>query len=123
MRIRQYLLDENVDPALKTALHQHWPEMVVWQIGDPGAPSYGTLDPDILHWCEDNDFSLVTNNRTSMPVHLRDHLLAGRRVPGIFILHKKMSLAETVNELALIWLATEPDEYTDLINFLPVSAG
>jgi hypothetical protein len=56
-----------------------------------------------------------------MPVHLRDHLLAGRHVPGIFILHNKMSLRETVDELALIWLATEPDEYTDLIGYLPVS--
>ncbi len=121
MRIRQYLLDENVDPALKTVLHQQWPEMVVWQIGDPGAPPHGTLDPDILLWCENNDFSLVTNNRASMPVHLRDHLLAGRHVPGIFILHNKMSLRETVDELALIWLATEPDEYTDLIGYLPVS--
>ena len=91
------------------------------QIGDPGAPPHGTLDPDILLWCENNDFSLVTNNRASMPVHLRDHLLAGRHVPGIFILHNKMSLRETVDELALIWLATEPDEYTDLIGYLPVS--
>jgi len=121
MRIRQYLLDENVDPTLKTALHQRWPEMAVWRIGDPGAPPHGALDPDILLWCENNDFSLVTNNRASMPVHLRDHLLAGRHVPGIFILHNKMSLGETVDELALIWLATEPDEYTDLISFLPVS--
>ncbi|MBC8449542.1 MAG: DUF5615 family PIN-like protein [Chloroflexi bacterium] len=121
MRIRQYLLDENVDPTLKTALHQQWPEMAVWRIGDPGAPPHGALDPDILLWCENNDFSLVTNNRASMPIHLRDHLLAGRHVPGIFILHNKMSLGETVDELALIWLATEPDEYTDLISFLPVS--
>ena len=78
----KYLLDENVDPSLRVAIHQQWPEIVIWIIGDPGAPQRGTLDPDILQWCEAHNFSLVTNNRTSMPIHLRDYLSAGRRFPS-----------------------------------------
>jgi len=121
MSTRKYLLDEHVNPRLKRAVHQRNPEIVVWCIGDPGAPPRGTLDPDILLWCEAKGFSLVTNNRTSMPVHLREHLAAGRHVPGIFILNDKMSMGQTAEELALIWGATEPDEYVNLIKFLPVS--
>ena len=117
----KYLFDENVDPSLRTALHKQWPEMVVWIIGDPGAPTRGTLDPDILLWCEANNFSLVTNNRTSMPDHLRDHLSVGRQVPGIFILSPDMTMGETAEELALICGASESNEYFNLLNFLPVS--
>ncbi|MBS1253700.1 MAG: hypothetical protein MAG451_02753 [Anaerolineales bacterium] len=43
-----YLLDENVDPALRTAIHHQWPDVAVWIIGDPSAPKRGTPDPDIL---------------------------------------------------------------------------
>ena len=82
----RYLLDENVNPILRSALLRENPNLIVWQIGLPGAPAFGTLDPEILIWCEDNEFVLVTNNRKSMPVHLKDHLKENRRATGIFIL-------------------------------------
>jgi hypothetical protein len=115
-----YLLDENVDPSLRTALHQRWPDMLVWRVGDPGAPEHGTPDPEILLWCEAHGVALITNNRASMPVHLRDHLVVGRHVPGIFVLNADLSLGEIVDELALIWLASKPEIYFDLLNFLPI---
>lgn len=117
----KYLLDENVDPSLRAAIHQRWSEVVVWIIGDPGAPQRGTLDPDILLWCETNNFSLVTNNRRSMPVHLRDHLSAGQQVPGIFILNPDMTMGETAEELAIICQASKAEEYVNQLNYLPVS--
>ena len=121
MSTRKYLLDEHVNPVLRQAIHHRWFEIVVWRIGDPGAPSRGTPDPEILLWCEANGFTLITNNRTSMPVHLRSHLAAARHIPGIFILNNRMSISETAEELATIWWAAKPDEYVDLVTFLPVS--
>jgi len=56
-----------------------------------------------------------------MPAHLRDHLAAGRHVPGIFELNPDMTVGQTVEELALIWAASHEDEYLDRIAFLPVS--
>lgn len=120
MSVIKYLLDENVNPRLGKALKRHTPEMAVWQVGDPGTPPLHTLDPDILIWCEANGFTLVTNNRASMPTHLRDHLGAGRHMPGIFILNPNMTIGETVDELTLIWGASEPDEYYDLLHYLPL---
>ncbi|MGA9383254.1 MAG: DUF5615 family PIN-like protein, partial [Phormidium sp.] len=64
----KYLLDENVDPSYKIQLHRQNPDIVMWVVGEPGTPPRGTLDPEILCWCEEYDFVLVTNNRTSMPV-------------------------------------------------------
>lgn len=117
----RYLLDENVDPALRTALQRRYPEVIVWIVGDPGAPVYGTLDPDILLWCETNGFALVTNNRASMPVHLRDHLAAGHHVDGIFILNPHLAMGESIDDLALIWGASVPGEYADRVTFLPIA--
>ncbi len=117
----QYLLDEHVDPRLKTALKKIAPEIIVWRVGDPGAPALSAGDPDILVWCENNSFSLVTNNRASMPVHLQNHLAGGRHIPGIFILNLKLSVLETADELSLIWGASEAEEYADLIWYLPLS--
>lgn len=116
-----YLLDENVDPLYKAQLLRRLPELVIWAVGEPGAPPVSTLDPEILCWCEDNDFILVTNNRKSMPQHLGDHLARGRHVPGILTLNSEMSVGETIDELLLIATASDSSEYRDLITYLPLT--
>jgi len=115
-----YLLDENVDPLYRLELLKREPTLTVWKIGLLGTPARGTLDPDVLRWCEENCFVLVTNNRRSMPQHLRDHLESGGHIPGILIMNSKMSVGETIDELLLIWGASTVEEYQDRIVHLPI---
>ena len=90
----KYLLDEHIPPVyrvqmLRRAETMTLPsELVVWAIGDPDAPPRGTLDPEILLWCESQNFVLVTNNRRSMPVHLADHLASDHHTSGIFTIKR-----------------------------------
>ncbi len=65
----KYLIDENVDPIYTVQLRRLKTDLLIMAIGDLTTPPKGTLDPEILLWCEENDFVLVTNNRKSMPVH------------------------------------------------------
>ncbi|MBA2446717.1 MAG: DUF5615 family PIN-like protein [Chloroflexi bacterium] len=118
----QYLLDEHVGHALRDGVNGRWPDIVVWAVGDPAAPGRGTLDPDILLWCQAHGFILVTNNRASMPGHLKAHLAAGRHVPGILVLNDEMSIRATIDELAIISGASDPDEYVDQLRYLPVTS-
>jgi hypothetical protein len=91
-----YLLDEHVDPALASGLRQRDPSILVWCIGDPGAPQRNTSDPVILDWCELHNFILVTNNRRTIPIHLSAHVGAGRHVPGIFMLNPNLGMRATI---------------------------
>jgi Domain of unknown function (DUF5615) len=116
----KFLLDENVAPLYQTQLRQRKPDLVVWVVGDPGTPPKSTLDPEILCWCEEYDFVLVTNNRKSMPVHLTDHIAQGRHVPGILILNSDLSIGQILDELILIAEASFEEEYQDQIVHLPL---
>lgn len=113
-----YLFDENVDAALIVGLRRFDPEVSVLAVGEVTAPPRGTLDPEILLWCEEWGRILVTNNRHSMPVHLRDHLAAGRHIPGIFLLNAMMSYGETIEVLQLNAHVSEPGEHRDQIKHL-----
>ncbi len=117
----RYLLDENLAALYRTEFGKREPTMIVWKIGDPGVPPKGTSDPKILCWCEEQGFVLVTNNRKSMPDHLSEHLATGRHIPGIIELNPKMGIGETIEELALIWEASDPNEYQDTILYLPLT--
>src|SRR5215467_314964 len=116
-----YLLDEHIPPAYRRQLLRRSPESIICMVNDPGAPPKGTLDPEILQWCEDNGFVLVTNNRKSMPGHLQDHLAAGHHVPGILVIDLEMSIGQAVDDLVLIAGASLQDEYRDCIIYLPLS--
>jgi hypothetical protein len=55
-----------------------------------------------------------------MPVHLADHIAVNRHVPGIFILNPNLSIGENIEELIIVALASEDDEYQDRIVYLPL---
>lgn len=118
--MRRYLLDEHIPPIYQTQLLYHETSLTVLAIGDEGAPAISTPDPEILKWCEKHDFSLVTNNRKSMPQHLVDHLAAGYHVPGIFTINLDVSIGLIIEQLILIAGASYEDEYIDRIVYGPL---
>lgn len=117
----KYLLDENIAPIYKVQLAKQNRDLIVWRVGDPNSPKMGTLDPDILTWCEKLGFILVTNNRASMPVHLVDHINLGGHIPGIFVLNPKLSIGANIEELIFLAEVSFRDEYQDQIIHLPYS--
>lgn len=116
----QFLIDENLSPAYQTQLLRHEPSLKVLAVGAEGSPPKSTSDPEILVWCEQNDFILITNNRKSMPQHLSDHLDEGNHVPGIFTINLEESMGKIIQELLLIVGASEKEEYTDKIKYIPL---
>ncbi|NEP58992.1 MAG: hypothetical protein F6K31_18550 [Symploca sp. SIO2G7] len=116
----KYLIDENLPPSYTEQLLRCQPDLTVLSIGDEDAPSKGTLDPEILLWCEANEFILVTNNRSSMPVHLTEHLAEGHHILGILVLRDTASMGEILEDLVLIFLAADESEYQDLISYIPL---
>jgi hypothetical protein len=116
----KYLMDENVNPLYAQQLMRQ-SSLTIRAVGEPATPTQGTLDPEILIWCEENQFILVTNNRRSRPVHLADHIAQGRHVPGIFILNPNLTMGENLEELLLIAAVALENEYQDRLEFLPLS--
>lgn len=114
-----FLLDENLPPFYRDELLRREPALAVRMVGDSEAPPRGELDPDILRWCESTGFVLVTNNRGSMPGHLRTHLASDGHVPGIIVLRRGFPLGEVIDALLLVAGASLPGELDDRILFVP----
>jgi uncharacterized protein DUF5615 len=117
--VKRLLLDEHIPQLFRVQLSRQDPAPTVSQIGDEGTPKKGTLDPELLEWCEANDFLLVTNNRATMPVHLADHLAAGMHVPGILCLDLGAPIGLIIEYLWLLALASREDEFSGTITHIP----
>jgi len=115
-----FLLDENMPHAVRDQLLLHEPNIEIFAVGDDTAPVLGTPDPDILAWIEANNAVLVSRNRRTIPDHLQGHLAAGGHVPGILLLRRRCTLGQVITDLLLVWNASNPDEYKDRIEYLPL---
>jgi len=58
-----------------------------------------------------------------MPVHLEEHFAAGRHIPGVFYLRSGVSIGRIIEELYLIWFASQAEEYQDRILFIIISCA
>lgn len=118
------LCDESTHGNLAKAFHRRsrlgeQPEVDVLRVGEPGAPPFGTQDPQLLVWCEENDRILVSDDRNTLPVHLGNHLAAGRRSPGILLIKNDTTIPKVVESVVLI-VALEPELSRDRCVFIPL---
>ncbi len=119
MRVR-FLIDEDLSPDYVRELRRHRPEIDVLRVGMSGAPALGTLDPDILLFCERDQRALVTENRATMPGHEAAHFSAGHHHWGIFKLRRGHGFDVYLAEPQLIWGASEAEEWIDQSRWLPI---
>jgi hypothetical protein len=115
----RFLLDEHISRAIQRQLRRLEPQIEILMMGDPDAPPKGILDPELLIWLEANHYSLITENRSTMPLHLVEHYEAGRHIPGILWIRPNASLGRIIEELYLIWAASTAEEYQDRTLFIP----
>jgi hypothetical protein len=120
----RYLLDENLrGGALWPAIQRHNARgafvVDVVQVGDPPDLPLGTADPDLLLWAERNSRILVSQDKTTLPGHLAQHLAAGHHVPGIFLLRAGSTVSQVLPWLILIAHAGDPLAYLDRIEYIP----
>lgn len=116
----RFLLDEHINKAILRQLRRLDPNIDVLAIGDYGAPDNGTSDPEILNWLEEKGYILITENRSTMPKHISDHLAMGRHFPGMFWLRPATGIGQIIEEVYLIWLTSEVEEFQDCSLFIPL---
>jgi hypothetical protein len=118
MKVR-FLIDENLPPALRDGLVRLDEQIDELRVGEEGAPLLGTLDPDILRFCDDHRRLLITLNRISMPQHVADHLVAGGTFWGLCWVEKVWSFGDVLATLHLIWEASEAEEWINHTETIP----
>jgi hypothetical protein len=118
-----YVLDEHQRRQLWRAIRTHNSKganpIDALRVGGPADLPLGTLDPALLLWCERSGRILVSEDVTTLPSHLADHLRSGQHSPGIFVIRVGQSLSAVVDFLAAAAYASDPDEWRDAIWFIP----
>lgn len=121
MSASRFLVDECVPAALVRAMRRRIPEAFAAQVGEPGAPPKGIPDPELLLFCERERMLLVTADRTTMAGWIADHIEGGHHTWGVLVVAADSSIAQTLDDLALIYEATQDSDWVDVLYYLPLS--
>ncbi len=79
----------------------------------------GVPDPDVLRIAAESGRILVSHDRNTMPDHF-GRFRQTRSSPGLIIISQDLDIGAAIEDVLLIWLATEADEWLDQLGFVPV---
>jgi len=79
----------------------------------------GVADLEVLAAAARERRVLVTHDRKTMPLHF-GRFIETEISPGVFIVSQRAGIPGIIEELILIWVASEAEEYTNSIRTLPL---
>jgi Domain of unknown function (DUF5615) len=119
-----FVVDENLLDRLSRALARHNSGGIniidAVQVGDTAGLPRGIEDPELLLWAEREDRILLSFDLSTIPLFLSDHLHAGHHSPGVFLIRKGSHLRDVIDFLVLAAYASEPWEWKDRCQFIPI---
>jgi hypothetical protein len=119
----RFLLDEHLRGVLWLAIQRHnarggLPIDAV-RVGDPLDLPLGSDDPSILLWAEREGRILLTQDVSTMPGFLNQHLQAGHHSPGVFMITIACSIAQLIGYFELVSHAGNSVDYKNAITYVP----
>ncbi len=116
MRVR-FQADADLDGRVLRGLKRAAPEIDIRTAEE--AALTGLEDPEVLRIAAESGRVLVSQDRRTMPGHFR-RFAADATSPGVILLREDVSISAAVEELVLIWSASEADEWVNRLVWIPL---
>lgn len=77
-------------------------------------------DPEVLALAARQQRVLVSHDVGTMPAHFRAFRSAGNRSAGVLLVAQSLDIGTVIEELLLVWLASEASEWENRLQWLPL---
>ena len=78
------------------------------------------VDPRLLKLAFNEDRVIITHDRKTFPKYAYAEVLRGENISGVLIVPKIMAIGEAIDELEIIILCSNKNEYENRVEFLPL---
>ena len=113
----RFLADASLHEGIVSGCIRREPTMDFLSAND--ASLEGMPDPDVLALAAQQDRVVVTSDLRTMPRHFGDFLEAHGHRPGVFLVKQTTPLAAVIEELVMVWAASDSEEWKDRILEIP----
>lgn len=113
----RFLADANLDQAIIDGVKRREPSIDFLTGHTAGIE--GMIDADVLALARREQRILISHDFRTMPRHFRE-FIAHRSSPGVFLISQALPIGRAVEELLLIWTASDQHEWENLLTYLPL---
>lgn len=79
-----------------------------------------SADRDVLEFAASQSLVVVSHDANTMTAAANARIVAALPMSGLIIAPQRVGIGIVIEDLLLIWAATEADEWADRIEFLPL---
>lgn len=112
------LADENFNNIIFRGVLQRLPDLDFVRIQDVGLRTKG--DPQILAFAASERRIVVSHDVRTMETFALSRLDAGFPMTGVFLIPRHTPFAEAIESLVVVAECSHQDEWTGLVQFLPL---
>ena len=117
MKVR-FLADADLNKAIVNGVLRREPSLDF--LTAQAAGLRGMNDPEVLALAADRQRVLVSHDVGTMPAHFRVFRRAEKQSSGVFLIPQSLDVETAIEELLLIWLASEASEWENRLEWLPL---
>ncbi|MDT4954722.1 MAG: hypothetical protein QOJ02_2860 [Acidobacteriota bacterium] len=116
MKVR-YQADADLNEDIVSGVQRRAPEIDFQTAGELGLANLP--DSDVLILAAQEGRILVTHDRRTMPTHF-GHFIENHQSPGLIVISQKTEILSAIEDLILLWMASEAEEYVNSILTIPL---
>jgi hypothetical protein len=114
----RFLADADLNHAILRGITRREPSVDFLSAHRP-VPLEGMQDADVLALAAREARILVSHDFRTMPRHFRE-FVQGHSSPGVFLISQSLAVGNAVEELLLIWAASDQSEWAHQLTYLPL---
>jgi predicted nuclease of predicted toxin-antitoxin system len=114
----RFLLDENFNGKIARGLRARNQEIDMIRVQD--TEIYGADDAKVLEWATREGRILLTHDIETMTKYASERISQGLPMSGVILVRDILPIAQVIDDLLVIWGASEPSEWENRIDFLPL---
>jgi predicted nuclease of predicted toxin-antitoxin system len=114
----RFLADADLNYAIVKGCRRHEPAMDFLSANE--ARLQGVPDPEVLALAAEQNRILVTHDLETMPGHFGEFLMRRESSPGVFLVSQYAAIGEVIDELVLVWAASDAEEWENRIVSIPL---
>jgi hypothetical protein len=114
----RFLADADLNRAIVSGVLRREPSVDFLTAHAAGL--HGMTDPEVLAFATEQQRVLVSHDVGTMPVHFRALRMARKASAGVFLIPQALDVGDAIEELLLVWLASEASDWENRLEWLPL---
>jgi hypothetical protein len=114
----RFLTDEDLDGQIVAAIRRLEPTIDLLTVVE--AEESGASDAEVLDLAQAEDRLLISHDRKTMRPTAEEQIANGAAITGLFLVRRDKPMKAVVEDVLLIWAASEAEGWRDHIVFLPL---